>query len=74
MDEITKKKLEKEKVSVACIWGILMLGGLQRRPKISSLLRKNTKRCSGPKSLAVNVFQKGERGQPLQMLVIAQIK
>lgn len=45
MDEITKKRLEKEKVSADCIWGILMLGGLQRRPRISSLLRKNTERC-----------------------------
>lgn len=40
-----KKRLEKEKVSADCIWGILMLGGLQRRPRISSLLRKNTERC-----------------------------
>lgn len=33
MDEITNKRLEKEKVSAACIWGIIMLGGLQRRPR-----------------------------------------
>lgn len=72
MDEITKR-LEKEKVSTDCILGILMLGGLQRRPRISVCLGRTSKDARGPKSSS-ECASEGRKDQLLQMLVILQIK